>query len=115
MTSSHPRSIPCQWFSWLAAVLDRRTAPRLALLFLGAPRRAGGAGTLPLWPRLSGRARSLRGTEPTHRPEFRTKLVLAVELLRWAKLWLGLLGKPLWVVADGAYAKADFLKPAQSL
>jgi hypothetical protein len=42
-------------------------------------------------------------------------LELAVELLRWARTWLGLLGKPLWVVADGAYAKAAFLKPAQGL
>ena len=40
---------------------------------------------------------------------------LAVEMLRWAKPWLGLLGKPIWVVADGAYAKADFLKPAAAL
>lgn len=36
MTSSHPTPAPCQWFSWLAAALDRRSAPRLALLFLGA-------------------------------------------------------------------------------
>ena len=36
MTSSHPLTVPCQWFSWLAAALDRRSAPRLALLFLGA-------------------------------------------------------------------------------
>ena len=35
MTSSHPTPAPCQWFSWLAAGLDRRSAPRLALLFLG--------------------------------------------------------------------------------
>ncbi len=46
---------------------------------------------------------------------FRTKLVLAVELLRWAKAWLGLLGKALWVVADGAYAKKEFLKPVIAL
>ena len=39
----------------------------------------------------------------------------APESLRWAKKWLGLLGKPLWVVADGAYAKANFLKPAMAL
>jgi DDE superfamily endonuclease len=31
------------------------------------------------------------------------------------KKWPGLLGKPLWVVADGAYAKKDFLKPAKAL
>jgi hypothetical protein len=36
MTSSHPTPAPCQWFARLAAVLDRRSAPRLALLFLGA-------------------------------------------------------------------------------
>jgi hypothetical protein len=42
-------------------------------------------------------------------------LELAVELLRWAEPWLDLLGKPIWVVADGAYAKKDFLKPAKSL
>ena len=39
--------------------------------------------------------------DPKHRPPFRTKLELAVELLRWAKTRLGSLGKPLWVVADG--------------
>jgi hypothetical protein len=53
--------------------------------------------------------------DPKHRPEFRTKLELAVELLRWAVTWLGPLGKPLWVVADRAYAKREFLKPAKSL
>src|SRR3954451_12734413 len=36
MRFSHPTPAPCQWFSWLAAALDRRSAPRLALLFLGA-------------------------------------------------------------------------------
>ena len=36
MTSSHPTPVPCQWFSWLADSLDRRSAPRLALLFFGA-------------------------------------------------------------------------------
>ena len=36
MTSSHPTPAPCQWLSQLAAVRDRRSAPRLSLLFLGA-------------------------------------------------------------------------------
>src|SRR3954451_16480535 len=36
MTSSHASPVPCQWFSRLAAALDRRSAPRLALLFFGA-------------------------------------------------------------------------------
>jgi hypothetical protein len=220
MTSSHPLPAPCQWFARLASALDRRSAPRLALLFLGAvlargrrtvtswiraaglsgqfrpcytavaaagkkagtiaaylvlevvkplvsgigrltlalddtpTRRYGphvqGAGihhnptpgpagspyvyghvfvvlavlathpawgviALPLLARMYVRKKDLIGIDLKHRPEFRTKLELAVELLRWARLWLGLLGKPLWVVADGAYAKKDFLKPAKSL
>ncbi len=220
MTSSHPIAVTCQWFSQLARPLDRRSAPRLALLFLGALlargrrtvttwiRAAGlsdrfqscyiavaaagkkadsiaarlvieavkplikgagrltlalddtptkrygphvqGAGihhnptpgpagspyvyghvfvvlallvthpawgvvALPLLARLYVRKKDLPGIDPKHRPEFRTKLELAIELLRWAKPWLGLLGSPIWVVADGAYANAAFLKPAMSL
>ena len=36
MTSSHQDGLACHWFSHLAAFLDRRSAPRLARLFLGA-------------------------------------------------------------------------------
>jgi hypothetical protein len=220
MTSSHPLPASCQWFARLAAALDRRSAPRLALLFLGAVLARGrrtvtswiraarlsaqfprcyttiaaagkkaeaiaaylvlrvvrplvggverltlavddtptkrygphveGAGVhhnpapgpagapyvyghvfvvlgllvthpawgviaLPLLSRLYVREKDLPKIGPKHRPEFHTKLELAVELLRWARLWLGLLGKPLWVVADGAYAKKQFLKPAIAL
>ena len=208
MASSHPLPDPCQWFARLAAALDPRSAPRLALLFLGAvlargrrtvtswvraaglsdqfrpcyttvaaagqradrlaaflglaaikPLVAGtgrltpglddtptprygphvqGAGVhhnpapgpagapfvyghvfvvlgllaehpawgvvaLPLLARLYVRKKDRPGIDPKHRPEFR------------AKLRLGPLGKPLWVVADGAYAKAPVLKPARSL
>src|SRR3954454_949410 len=35
--------------------------------------------------------------------------------MRGAVRWLGFLGKAVWVVADGAYAKAPFLKPMRSL
>jgi hypothetical protein len=220
MTSSHQDPSPRQWFSRLASALDRRSAPRLILLFLGAvlargrrtvtswiraaklsdqfrpcytavaaagkradriaarlvmeaveplvrgaerltlalddtptqrygplvqgagvhhnptpgpagspyvyghvwvvlallaPHPTWGVVALPLLARLYVRAKDLIGIDPKHRPPFRTKLELAVELLQWAKLWLGLLKKPLWVVADGAYAKAAFLKPAKGL
>ncbi len=220
MSSSHPLPAPCQWSSRLAVPLDRRSAPRLALLFLGAVlargrravttwiRAAGlsdqfrscylavaavgkkadriasrvltevvrplvsgagrltlalddtptkrygpqvqGAGghynptpgpagspyvyghvfvvlgllvdhkawgtiALPLLARLYVRKKDLPGIDPKHRPPFRTELELAVELLRWAKPWLAPLKLPIWVVADGAYAKAAFLKPAAAL
>jgi hypothetical protein len=77
------KSVPCQWFSRLASALDHRSAPRLALLFLGAV-LARGRRTVTSWIRAA-------------------KLELAVELLRWAKTWLGILAKPLWVVADGCH------------
>ena len=66
---------------------------------------------LPLLARLYVRQKNLASVAPEHRPVFRTKLALAVDLMRWAVSWLGWLGKPVWVVADGAYAKAAFLKP----
>jgi hypothetical protein len=220
MTSSHPTPAPCQWFSRLAAALDRRSAPRLALLLFGAVLARGrrtvttwirsaklgdqfqscyiavasagkrtdiiarrlllevirpllkgatrltlalddtptkrygphvqGAGmhhnptpgpagspyvyghvfvvlallvahppwgvvALPLLARLYVRKKNLPGIDPKHRPPFRTKLELAVELLRWAKPWLDLLGLPIGVVADGAYAKKQLLGPAKAL
>ena len=220
MPSSHPLPTLCHWFSALAAALDRRSAPRLAWLLVGAIlargrrtvtswiRAAGlsreyrhcyttvsaagkradsiaarlahevvrplvsdaarlvfalddtpterygryvqGAGVhhnpcpgpaggpfvyghvwvvlgllachpawgvvaLPLLARLYVRRKNLGSIDRPHRPPFRTKLELAADLMRWAVRWLGFIGKPLWVVADGAYAKAPFLKPMRAL
>ena len=74
-----------------------------------------GVVALPLLARLYVRQKNLAGIAPEHRPTFRTKLEQAVELVRWAASWLGHLGQPVWVVADGAYAKAPFLKPLRAL
>src|SRR5206468_11042724 len=76
---------------------------------------AWGVIALPLLARMYVRAIDLPGIDPKHRPEFRTKLQLGVELLRWARTWLKYLGKPIWLVADGAYAKSPLLKPAIGL
>ncbi len=46
---------------------------------------------------------------------FRTKLQLAVELVRWLTAWLAGTAKRLWLAVDGAYAKAPFLKPVLRL
>ena len=66
---------------------------------------------LPLLARLYVRKKDLGAIDPKHRPTFATKLELAVELVRWARGWLDFVAAPVWVVADGAYAKAAFLKP----
>lgn len=85
------------------------------VLALLAPHRRWGTIALPLLARLYVRAKDLISIVPKHRPPFRTKLELAVELLQWAATWLGFWKKALWVVVDGAYAKAPFLKPVQKL
>ena len=77
--------------------------------------KAWGTTALPLLARLYVRKVDLPAIDPKHRPAFRTKLELAVELLGWAKRWLGLLMLPFWVVADGAYAKKEVIKPAKAL
>jgi hypothetical protein len=85
------------------------------VLGLLAAHPSWGVIALPLLARLYVRAVDLPGIDPKHRPEFRTKLQLGVELLQWARTWLKSLGKPIWVAVDGAYAKAPFLKPAIGL
>jgi hypothetical protein len=53
MTSSHPLPALCQWFVRRGSALDRRSAPRLALLFLGAV-LARGRRTVATWIRAAG-------------------------------------------------------------
>ncbi len=77
----------------------------------------------PLWDTLSLPLRALLYVRKKGVPrlakaypwEFRTKLELAAELAGWLAGWLRHAGKALWLVADGAYAKRPFLKPALAL
>jgi DDE superfamily endonuclease len=67
---------------------------------------------LPLRALLYIRAKDLGKIAPWNRKHFpfRTKLELAAELVVWVVKWLRFLGKPIWVVTDGAYAKRPFVK-----
>ena len=71
--------------------------------------------TLPLLARLYICQKDLAAIAPKHRPAFETKLVMAVALVSWAHGWLKMWGKSVWVVADGAYAKAPVLKALRTL
>ena len=67
---------------------------------------------LPLLSRMYVREKDVSAIPESERPEFRTKLVMAVEMLRFAHEQFHASGKDLWVVMDGAYAGAPVLKPA---
>jgi DDE superfamily endonuclease len=71
--------------------------------------------SLPLRALLYVRAKDVPALAKAYPWEFRTKLELGAELARWLVVWLGHTGKALWLVADGAYAKRPFLKPALAL
>jgi hypothetical protein len=73
-----------------------------------------GALGLPLRALLYVRRKDLGKLAPWYRVEFQTKLQQAATLVTWAADWLKYLGKALWVVADGAYAKRAFLEAARA-
>jgi hypothetical protein len=69
---------------------------------------------LPLLGLLYVRAKDIAKIPARYAWEFRTKLQLGAEaLLKFAELAKAA-GKTVWVVADGAYAKAPFLKPLRA-
>ena len=73
-----------------------------------------GAIGLPLLARMYVRRKDIVAQQLTslRQVTFQTKLVMAGELVSWAAARLQGLGRKLWVVADGAYAKKAFLKAA---
>jgi hypothetical protein len=74
-----------------------------------------GALALPLLARLYVRQKDIGSLPLAYHWPFRTKLELASELLAWLTKWLKNTGKPVWLVADGGYAKKPFLKEAKRL
>jgi hypothetical protein len=76
--------------------------------------RLWGAIGLPLLARLYVRRKDIDAQllPALRHVTFQTKLVMAGELLAWAAARLKSLGRTLWVVADGAYAKRVFLRAA---
>jgi hypothetical protein len=73
-----------------------------------------GAIGLPLRAWLYVRRRDVGKLPRWYRVPFRTKLEMAAEAVAWLADWLKYLGKTLWVVADGAYARRPFLKAARA-
>src|SRR5438094_29995 len=86
------------WVTALSQALHRRQAWRLLPLRAALYVRRKDIGPLGTW----------------YQVEFQTKLQQAATLVTWAADWLKYLGKVLWVVADGAYAKRVFLQAAQA-
>ena len=68
---------------------------------------------LPLLAFLYVRQKDLKRLPSWYRVVFQTKLEMAAALVQWLVTWLKHLGKTLWLVADGAYAKRPLLKAAR--
>jgi DDE superfamily endonuclease len=73
-----------------------------------------GALALPLRGLLYVRRKGVGLLEQLYGVRFETKLQMAARLIGWLADWLQFLGQPLWVVADGAYAKRPVLKQARA-
>jgi DDE superfamily endonuclease len=68
---------------------------------------------LPVWSQLYVRAKDLSSLPKEDGWAFRTKLQLAAEQLAWLKGTAGGRFGSIWVVADGGYAKREFLRAAR--
>jgi hypothetical protein len=71
-----------------------------------------GALALPLRAMLYVRRKTIPTIPKKRRWRFQTKLQLAARLVEWMAGLVKQAGKTLWVVVDGGYTKAPFLKPA---
>jgi hypothetical protein len=67
---------------------------------------------LPLLAKMYVRAKDIAKLPTENLIGFQTKLQQATELVKWACQCCNRLGKQLWIVTDGGFTKARFLKPA---
>lgn len=72
-----------------------------------------GAIGLPLLALLYVRQKDIAPLTTLYKVKFQTKLELAVRLLKWLARPLESLGKTVWIVCDGAYAKRPVFKAAR--
>ena len=70
---------------------------------------------LPLLAKMYVRAKDICSVPADYGVRFQNKLQQATELVKWASGCCKRLGKELWIVTDGGYTKAGFLKPAIDL
>lgn len=73
-----------------------------------------GAIALPLQAQLYVREKDVQELPPERPRDFHTKLEMAVEQLRWARIWAGRDFEQRQVAADGAYARRVFLAGARA-
>ena len=71
-----------------------------------------GALALPLWAMLYVRRKTMAKIPKWRGWTFATKLVLAARLVEWIAAIVKQAGKTLWIVVDGGYVKAPFLRRA---
>ena len=69
---------------------------------------------LPLQAQLYVREADIEKLPPEQSRPFATKLQLAVEQLKWLKLWVADRFAERWVLVDGGYSYTTFLGPAKS-
>jgi SRSO17 transposase len=70
---------------------------------------------LPLLAKLYVRARDIGSVPRDYKVRFKNKLQQAADMVKWASECCNRLGKRLWIVTDGGFTKAGFLKPAVSM
>ena len=70
---------------------------------------------LPLRAEMYVRKADVAKLPPHYKWEFQTKLELAVKILEWLAIWLLSPGKPVWIAADGGYAKKPILDACRRL